>query len=90
MAPAEARCRLGFNDRLFALNTSGLWEGRSDGQIWLGEAIDRDAGALGYTDDRHVCLVSGTRGRKGTGRPLIWRPSREPIPALSRDRYGNG
>ena len=47
--------------------SSGLWDGRSDGQIFLGEAIDSAAGALGYTDDRHVCLVSGTRGGKGTG-----------------------
>ena len=67
MEPAEARSRFGFNDRLFSLNASGLWQGRSDGQIWLGEAIDAAAGALGYADDRHVCLVSGTRGGKGTG-----------------------
>jgi hypothetical protein len=52
MPPAEARSRLGFNDRLFTLNSAGLWEGRSDGQIWLGEAIDATSGALGYTDER--------------------------------------
>jgi type IV secretory pathway TraG/TraD family ATPase VirD4/TPR repeat protein len=67
MVPAEARNRLGFNDRLFELTDDGIWQGRSDGQIWLGEAIDSEAGALGYTDDRHVCVVSSTRGGKGTG-----------------------
>lgn len=67
MAPDEARSRFEFNDHLFELDVAGLWKGRSDGQIWLGEAIDSAAGALGYTDDRHVCLVSGTRGGKGTG-----------------------
>src|SRR5271156_2873078 len=34
------------------------------GQFWLGRA--EDATAIGYSDDRHVCLVSGTRGGKGT------------------------
>ena len=67
MVPDEARSRFEFDDRFFTLNASGLWEGRSAGQVWLGEAIDSAAGALGYTDDRHVCLVSGTRGGKGTG-----------------------
>ncbi len=36
-------------------------------RIWLGEACDASATPLGYADDRHVCLVSGTRGGKGTG-----------------------
>src|ERR1700760_179423 len=67
MVPDEARSRFEFDDRFFTLNASGLWEGRSAGQVWLGEVIDSAAGALGYSDDRHVCLVSGTRGGKGTG-----------------------
>ena len=29
--------------------------------------LDQDATGLGYVDDRHVCLVSGSRGGKGTG-----------------------
>ena len=36
-------------------------------RMWLGEAFDGDATALGYTDDRHVTLISGTRGGKGAG-----------------------
>jgi len=36
-------------------------------RIWLGETCDRSATPLGYADDRHVCLISGTRGGKGTG-----------------------
>lgn len=38
-----------------------------DGHVWMGQAIDRAATPLGYTDDRHVCLVSGSRGGKGVG-----------------------
>jgi len=34
------------------------------GKFWLGRA--KDATAIGYRDDRHICLVSGTRGGKGT------------------------
>jgi type IV secretory pathway TraG/TraD family ATPase VirD4 len=34
-------------------------------RMWLGEACDAAATPLGYADDRHVCLVSGTRGGKG-------------------------
>ena len=33
------------------------------GTFWLGRAEDDTA--LGYGDDRHICLVSGTRGGKG-------------------------
>ena len=36
-------------------------------RIWLGEALDAEATAMGYADDRHVTLVSGTRGGKGAG-----------------------
>lgn len=36
-------------------------------RLWIGEAFDAEATALGYTDDRHVTLISGTRGGKGAG-----------------------
>ncbi len=32
--------------------------------FWLGRAEDETP--IGYGDDRHICLVSGTRGGKGT------------------------
>jgi type IV secretory pathway TraG/TraD family ATPase VirD4 len=34
------------------------------GKFWLGRAEDETA--IGYRDDRHICLVSGSRGGKGT------------------------
>jgi type IV secretory pathway TraG/TraD family ATPase VirD4 len=49
------------------------WEDQSDvsrkfrfnfTNFWLGRA--EDGTALGYSDDRHICLVSGNRGGKGT------------------------
>jgi len=36
-------------------------------RFFIGEAFDEDATTLGYTDDRHVTLISGTRGGKGAG-----------------------
>jgi hypothetical protein len=36
-------------------------------RIWIGEACEAGNLPLGYADDRHVCLVSGARGGKGTG-----------------------
>jgi type IV secretory pathway TraG/TraD family ATPase VirD4 len=36
----------------------------AEGKFWLGRAEDETA--IGYRDDRHICLVSGTRGGKGT------------------------
>ena len=36
-------------------------------RAWIGEGFDRQASPLGYADDRHVCLVSGSRGGKGVG-----------------------
>ncbi len=36
----------------------------AEGKFWLGRT--EDDFPLGYSDDRHVCLVSGTRGGKGT------------------------
>jgi type IV secretory pathway TraG/TraD family ATPase VirD4 len=37
-----------------------------DGTVWLGRSASENQLALGYRDDRHVCLVSGSRGGKGT------------------------
>lgn len=34
------------------------------GKFWLGRSEDETA--IGYRDDRHICVVSGTRGGKGT------------------------
>lgn len=36
------------------------------GTVWLGRAASERQAPLGYLDDRHVCLVSGSRGGKGT------------------------
>lgn len=38
----------------------------SDGTIWLGRSPSEHQVPVGYRDDRHVCLVSGSRGGKGT------------------------
>lgn len=67
MPSAEALDKFAFDDSLFGLNDDGLWEGRSNGQIWVGEAFESEPFPIGYRDDRHVLLVSGTRGGKGTG-----------------------
>src|SRR5271170_6254168 len=37
-----------------------------DGMIWLGRSASENQVSLGYEDDRHVCLVAGSRGGKGT------------------------
>jgi type IV secretory pathway TraG/TraD family ATPase VirD4 len=36
----------------------------AEGKFWLGR--NEEESPLGYCDDRHICLVSGTRGGKGT------------------------
>lgn len=36
------------------------------GSLWLGRSPTNEATPLGFDDDRHVLLVSGTRGGKGT------------------------
>lgn len=36
----------------------------AQGKFWLGRA--ESSAAVGYRDDRHICLVSGTRAGKGT------------------------
>src|ERR1700687_45148 len=38
----------------------------SDGTVWLGRSASENPVSIGYLDDRHVCLVSGSRGGKGT------------------------
>jgi type IV secretory pathway TraG/TraD family ATPase VirD4 len=37
-----------------------------DGEVWLGRSATDRLVPLGFSDDRHVCLVSGSRGGKGT------------------------
>jgi type IV secretory pathway TraG/TraD family ATPase VirD4 len=37
-----------------------------DGTVWLGRSGGDGRIPLGYLDDRHVCLTSGSRGGKGT------------------------
>src|ERR1700733_8841894 len=41
-----------------------VWTGNTEGKFWLGRTAD--AAPIGHRDDRHICLVSGTRGGKGT------------------------
>lgn len=36
----------------------------SDGKIWIGRDLKTNE-PVGFTDDRHVCLISGNRGGKG-------------------------
>ncbi|WP_425400385.1 type IV secretory system conjugative DNA transfer family protein [Aeoliella sp.] len=36
------------------------------GTFWLGRAATRELDAAGYVDDRHICLVAGSRSGKGT------------------------
>jgi len=36
------------------------------GKFWLGRTAHDGLAPLGYHDDRHICLVSGSRGGKGT------------------------
>ena len=36
------------------------------GDVWLGRSAGRGQLPIGYSDDRHVCLASGSRGGKGT------------------------
>lgn len=38
----------------------------SGGEVWLGRSATDPRVPLGFCDDRHVCLVSGSRGGKGT------------------------
>lgn len=45
----------------------GYSETQAEGRVWIGEGFDWARTSLGYEDDRHVCLVSGSRGGKGVG-----------------------
>jgi type IV secretory pathway TraG/TraD family ATPase VirD4 len=38
----------------------------NDGTVWLGRSCGENNTGIGCRDDRHVCLVSGSRGGKGT------------------------
>ena len=55
MAPEAAVEKFRYPDSLFS------------GRVWIGEGFDQQTSPLGYQDDRHVCLVSGSRGGKGVG-----------------------
>jgi type IV secretory pathway TraG/TraD family ATPase VirD4 len=55
MAPEAATEKFSYSDSLFS------------GRVWIGEGFDQQTSPLGYQDDRHVCLVSGSRGGKGVG-----------------------
>ena len=37
-----------------------------DGTVWLGRSASEHQVPVGYRDDRHICVVSGSRGGKGT------------------------
>jgi len=39
---------------------------KNKGHFWLGRTPTAISNAFGYGDDRHICLVSGSRGGKGT------------------------
>ena len=55
MAPEDATEKFSYSGSLFS------------GRVWIGEGFDQQTSPLGYQDDRHVCLVSGSRGGKGVG-----------------------
>src|SRR5262245_12965035 len=55
LPPATAARRFGYTNR------------SASACAWIGEGFDAQVTGLGYADDRHVCLVSGTRGGKGVG-----------------------
>jgi type IV secretory pathway TraG/TraD family ATPase VirD4 len=55
MAPGAAIERFGFPQSDF------------EGRVFIGDGFDWKRSSLGYADDRHVCLVSGSRGGKGVG-----------------------
>jgi type IV secretory pathway TraG/TraD family ATPase VirD4 len=50
-----------------ATQRMGMSAGNLSDRLWIGEAFNDEGTPLGYTDDRHVTLVSGTRGGKGAG-----------------------
>jgi type IV secretory pathway TraG/TraD family ATPase VirD4 len=100
MPAADAAKRFGFDDSLFSQNQFELWNGRSNGQIWLGETLDERRDALGYADDRHVAVFGGNRVGKGTSFAIptlcLWPGSCFVIDphgentAITAQRRGNG
>jgi type IV secretory pathway TraG/TraD family ATPase VirD4 len=66
MSDDEAIAKFGFDDSLFSKTEGGLWDGRSNGQVWFGETVGPPHHPLGYADDRHVTVIGGTRVGKGT------------------------
>jgi type IV secretory pathway TraG/TraD family ATPase VirD4 len=50
-----------------ALERFGFPAADFEGRVFIGEGFDPKRSSLGYADDRHVCLVSGSRGGKGVG-----------------------
>jgi type IV secretory pathway TraG/TraD family ATPase VirD4 len=66
MPADEVRAKFSFDTSLFGYNADGLWEGRANGQVWAGQPLENNSIGVGYRDDRHVLLVSGPRGGKGT------------------------
>jgi type IV secretory pathway TraG/TraD family ATPase VirD4 len=66
MPADEVRAKFSFDTSLFGYNADGLWEGRANGQIWAGQLLENNSIGVGYRDDRHILLVSGPRGGKGT------------------------
>lgn len=50
-----------------AAHRLGMPDDDSSDRILIGEALNDNALSFGYKDDRHVLLVSGTRGGKGAG-----------------------
>ena len=61
----EAARKFPFDDSHFKQTETGLWNGHSNGQVWIGEVDDAAGTPVGYGDDRHVLLVTGTRSGKG-------------------------
>ena len=65
-----------------------------DGTVWLGRSASEGRIPLGYCDDRHVCLVSGSRGGKGTSfnreqfNPLARLNLRRRPEGRKRDHHG--
>ena len=64
------------------------------GRKWIGEAFNGQSSPLGYIDDRHVCLVSGSRGGKGVGvivpNLCFWPGSAIIVRSERRKRHGDG
>ncbi len=62
MTPDEAARIATFDSKRMIRTADGLWNGTSDGQVWLGIEPTPRSRALAYGDDRHVMLTCGSRG----------------------------